>query len=106
MVDEGDVILGEKTSMVIQPQSSFVIMEQNTGYVSAIIGGRGEKEGNRTLNRATNTTRQPGSTFKILSTYLPAFDTSRFTLASVQDDAGLLLSWNGKRGYKLVLKEI
>ena len=109
MVDEGDVILGEKTSMVIQPQSSFVIMEQNTGYVSAIIGGRGEKEGNRTLNRATNTTRQPGSTFKILSTYLPAFDTSRFTLASVQDDAGPyyypgtekeVTNWSSKKKYE------
>lgn len=88
MVDEGDTILGEKTTMTIQPQSSFVVMDQSTGEVVAIIGGRGAKEGNRTLNRATNNSRrQPGSTFKILSTYLPAFDTGAFTLASVQDDS-------------------
>lgn len=87
MVEEGDTILGEKVTMTIQPQSSLVIMDQYTGEVSAIIGGRGEKEGNRTLNRATNTTRQPGSTFKVLSTYLPALDKSGLTLASVQDDA-------------------
>ncbi|MDF2538328.1 MAG: hypothetical protein K0S76_1349 [Herbinix sp.] len=90
MVDEGDIILGEKADMTIQPQSSFVVMDQHTGQVMAIIGGRGEKIGNRTLNRATNTKRQPGSTFKVLSTYLPALDntTSGFTLASVQDDSG------------------
>ncbi len=88
MLQEGDVILGEKVTMTIQPQSSFVVMDQHTGYVSAIIGGRGEKIGNRTLNRATNTVRQPGSTFKVLSTYLPALDTAGYTLASVQDDAG------------------
>lgn len=86
-VDEGDKILGEKVSMIIQPQSSFVVMDQYNGQVKAIIGGRGEKTGNRTLNRATNRTRQPGSTFKILSTYLPALDASGFTLASVQDDS-------------------
>jgi penicillin-binding protein 1A len=88
MLEEDDTILGEKTTMTLQPQSSFVVMDQSTGEVVALIGGRGEKEGNRTLNRATNTYRQPGSTFKILSTYLPAFDSAGFTLASVQDDSG------------------
>lgn len=88
MMQDGDVVLGEKVTMTIQPQSSFVVMDQHTGYVCAVIGGRGEKTGNRTLNRATNTVRQPGSTFKVLSTYLPALDTAGYTLASVQDDAG------------------
>ena len=43
-------------------------MEQETGYVKAIVGGRGNKEASLTLNRATATTRQPGSTFKIITT--------------------------------------
>ena len=87
-LDEGDIILGEKIEMTIQPQVSFVVMDQYTGHVLAIMGGRGEKTGNRTLNRATYTKRQPGSTFKILSTYLPALDSAGLTLASVQDDTG------------------
>ena len=33
-----------------------------------------------------DTTRQPGSTFKIVSTYAAALDTAGFTLASVQYD--------------------
>lgn len=86
-VEAGDTILAEKNSLIIQPQSSMVIMDQHTGYVVGLIGGRGEKTGNRTLNRATNTTRQPGSTFKILSTYLPALDSAGMTLATVIDDA-------------------
>lgn len=88
MLDKGDVVLLEKANFTIQPQTSFVVMDQYNGHVAAIIGGRGEKLGNRTLNRATNTLRQPGSTFKVLSTYLPALDTAGMTLASVQDDAG------------------
>jgi len=86
-VKEGDDILGENTSLILQPQSSMVIIDQNTGQVVGLIGGRGEKTGNRTLNRATNTFRQPGSTFKVLSTYLPALDSAGMTLATVVDDA-------------------
>lgn len=109
MMDEGDIILGEKIDMVIQPQVSFVVMDQHTGHVLAIVGGRGEKTGNRTLNRATDTKRQPGSTFKILSTYLPALDSAGFTLASVIDDAGPyyypgtnteVSNWRSKKEYE------
>ena len=82
-----DKLLGEKRTYTIQPQSSFIVMDQHTGYVSAIVGGRGDKGGNRTLNRATSTVRQPGSTFKILSTYVPALDTAGLTLASTFDDS-------------------
>jgi len=88
MLEPGDKVVAEKADMVLQPQSSFVVMDQYTGEVVAIVGGRGEKHGNRVLNRATNTVRQPGSTFKVLSTYLPALDTAGFTLASVKDDSG------------------
>ncbi|MBO5488546.1 MAG: penicillin-binding protein, partial [Eubacterium sp.] len=72
---------------VLQPQVSFILMDQHTGEVKAICGGRGTKTGSRTLNRASDSTRQPGSTFKVLSTFLPAIDTAGLTLASVQDDA-------------------
>ena len=63
------------------------IMDQATGYVKGIVGGRGEKTASLSLNRATDTTRQPGSTFKIVSTYAPALDSAGMTLASTQYDA-------------------
>lgn len=87
VVATGDKVLAEKINLTIQPQSSMVIMEQKTGKVVALVGGRGEKTGNRTLNRATFAKRQPGSVFKVLSTYLPALDSAGMTLASVTDDA-------------------
>ncbi len=87
MIQPGDKIISETINLVIQPQVSFVLMDQKTGAIKALCGGRGEKTASRTLNRATSSVRQPGSTFKILSTYLPALDTAGKTLASVQNDA-------------------
>lgn len=85
-LSDSDTELGENLYYTAQPQSSFVVMDQYTGQVKALVGGRGEKETSRSLNRATDTTRQPGSTFKIVSTYAGALDTAGFTLASVQYD--------------------
>lgn len=82
----GCQVEGEKIDFVIQPQVSFVVMDQTSGQVKAICGGRGEKTASRTLNRASTSLRQPGSTYKILSTYLPALDTSGMTLATQQKD--------------------
>ncbi|MDY6324154.1 MAG: transglycosylase domain-containing protein [Catonella sp.] len=86
VVGPDDEILGEKATYTIEPQVSVTVMDPTTGAVVAIVGGRGKKAGNLTLNRATDSTRQPGSLFKVLSTYLPALDMHGDTLASVQDD--------------------
>ncbi|MDO4804356.1 MAG: transglycosylase domain-containing protein [Lachnospiraceae bacterium] len=82
----GAEIIAERSSFAPQPQSSMVIMDQHTGYVKAIVGGRGEKTASLTLNRATQATRQPGSTFKIPSTYAPALDDGVITLGTVLVD--------------------
>lgn len=86
-MEAGDEVFGEVISLTPQPQISLVVEDQSTGSVVAMVGGRGAKEGSRTLNRATDTVRQPGSTFKIVSTYAPALDNAGLTLASVQNDA-------------------
>ena len=83
---DGSTVVSERISFAPQPQSSMSIIDQHTGYVKAIIGGRGEKTASLTLNRATDTTRQPGSTFKILSTYAPALNEKGMTLATTFED--------------------
>lgn len=87
MVGETDKVIGENLSFTVQPQLSFTLMDQHTGYVKVITGGRGEKNGSRTLNRATSTPRQPGSAIKPLAVYGPALDTGAITLATAIDDA-------------------
>lgn len=77
----------ESVSLAPQPEISLTIEDQSTGHVLAMVGGRGDKSANRTLNRATDTLRQPGSTFKVITTYAPALETGEFTLASSEDDA-------------------
>lgn len=80
-ITEDDTVT-ENIDISPQPQTSVVLMDQYTGKVKAIVGGRGEKKTSLSLNRATDSTRQPGSCFKIVSTYAPALDSAGYTLAS------------------------
>ncbi len=77
----------ESISMAAQPQAAMVLEDQSTGYVLAMAGGRGAKEGRRTLNRATAAGNSPGSTFKVLAAFAPALDASGQTLATPYNDA-------------------
>lgn len=86
VVGEGDTVLGERVTVTPQPQASCVIIDPANGYVKALVGGRGTKEASLTLNRASYTQRQPGSTFKILAVYAPALDKAGKTLATVYKD--------------------
>ncbi|EHI59996.1 hypothetical protein HMPREF9473_02063, partial [, partial [Hungatella hathewayi WAL-18680] len=87
LLTDTDKIIGERLTTTLQPQVSFVLMDQATGQVKAINGGRGEKTASLTLNRATNTKRQPGSTFKVVTAFAPAIDTCGSTLGTVYYDA-------------------
>ena len=106
LLKEGDTIIGESLHKTLQPQASFVIMDQKTGQVKAIAGGRGEKTASLTLNRASNTLRQPGSTFKVLTAFAPAMDTCGATLGTVYYDSVLhgwqedLLQLEASSGYQ------
>ena len=87
ILEPGDEILAESIELTPQPQVSLTVADQSTGHVVAMIGGRGVKDKSRTLNRATDTTRPPGSTFKLLASFGPAVDAGGFTLASIVNDA-------------------
>ena len=86
-VSDTDTVLGERVTITPQPQASVVVLDQKTGYIKAIVGGRGNKDASLTLNRASYTTRQPGSTFKVLCAYAPAIEKAGKTLASVYDNS-------------------
>ena len=81
IAQEGDTY-DERITITPQPQASVTIMDQATGQIKAMVGGRGAKT-NLGLNRAyQGATRQPGSCFKILAAYAPALDACGKTLAT------------------------
>ena len=83
----GDSVTNETITPILEPQESVVVMNQSNGHVAAISGGRGEKEGSLTLNRALHSNRQPGSASMIISTFAPAIDSCGATLASTYYDS-------------------
>lgn len=59
---------------VYQLQASAVCINNETGYVQAIVGGRKQDFAGYTLNRAYQSFRQPGSAIKPLLVYTPLFE--------------------------------
>lgn len=96
VLKEGVTEIGENLIVSLQPQVSFSIMDQKTGYVKALVGGRGDKTTSRSLNRATESTRQPGSCFKTLAAFAPAIDSYGYTLYSVIEDSPYYYKSNGR----------
>lgn len=104
----------ESYKVTVEPQISFTLMDQETGQVKAIVGGRGEKTEDRSFNRATEATRQPGSTFKVVAAFLPALDGCGMSLATVYKDepytytnGGEVRNWySGYRGPSTIRQAI
>ena len=71
-----------------QPQGALVAIDPHTGYIKAMVGGRGNDQ----FNRAVLAERQPGSAFKPF-VYLAAIE-SGMTAASIVDDSSVSFgSW-------------
>ena len=58
MISAGGTVLGENVTFTVQPQTSVTIIDQSTGQVKALVGGRGEKTASKTLNRASGKIRK------------------------------------------------
>ncbi len=76
---------GEDADGQLQPQGAVVVLDPRTGQIKALVGGR-EHTQKRQWNRAVQTTRQPGSSFKPIAAYGPAMDYKGLGPASVVDD--------------------
>ena len=57
-----------------QLQSAIMVMDPYTGHIKGMAGGVGKKTVPKSLNRATQTSRQPGSSFKPVAVYAPALE--------------------------------
>lgn len=67
-------------------QSAITIIDVHTGQIVGIAGGIGEKTASLTLNRASGSPRQPGSTMKPIAAYAPGIETKTIYPGSVFDD--------------------
>ena len=67
-------------------QASGVCIDNDTGYVVAVIGGREQEFDGYTLNRAYQSPRQPGSSIKPLVVYTPAFERGLYPDSKVIDE--------------------
>lgn len=118
LLTNADIIESERTFKVPQPQGAFVLIDHHTGHVLAMRGVRGEKQGNRAFNRATQATRSPGSQMKPLVPFGPLFELGVMQPSTVVDDIPFELPnpygrnwtpsnhWEGYRGLSTVRNAI
>ena len=82
-----------------QPQAAMIIMDQHTGFVKAVTGGRGEKMTNRAFCRATQAMRQPGSVFKVPAAFAPAIDLGLMGVNTILRDEPFSVDMGGGHMY-------
>lgn len=71
-------------------QAAITVMDYS-GRVVAMVGGAGEKESFRGLNRACNSPRQPGSSIKPISVYAPGIEEDFITWSTMVQNYGIRL---------------
>lgn len=81
-----------------QPQAAAVIIDQSTGRIVAMVGGREEPVQKRQLNRAYQSSMPVGSSIKPLAVYGPALD-SGATPATGILNSELAIDGYGGKGY-------
>ncbi len=68
----------------VKVQGAMTMLDQSSGGIVAMVGGREYTP--RGLNRASSSTRQPGSTIKPLAVYAPALEKGGYFPGTVFDD--------------------
>jgi penicillin-binding protein 1A len=84
-------------ALELGPQAAAVVLDPNSREVKALVGGYGFRPGG--FDRAIAAKRQPGSSFKPF-VYAKAFDTGRFTPATVLIDGPQTYASEGMAPWK------
>ncbi|MDO4742891.1 MAG: transglycosylase domain-containing protein [bacterium] len=89
-----------KTDASVKPESAMTVIDYD-GNILGIVGGKGEKTKNLSLNRAWSSPRQPGSTMKPIGAYAPALEYNMITYSTLVNDSAISRFYdNGKSGPK------
>ena len=87
------------TIQTVEPQAAAVVIDQSTGYLRAIIGGRDEPQIRKGLNRAAQSYTEVGSCIKPLAVYGPALDLGMSPASVVINAEGTIAGWGTEKGY-------
>ena len=71
----------------VTSEAAMVVIDHTTGYVVGTVGGLGTKTESRGLNRATQSTRQTGSSMKPIADVAPGLEEGIITAATKYDDS-------------------
>lgn len=87
------------TIETIEPQAAAVVIDQSTGELRAVIGGRTEPSIRKGINRASDGYTEVGSSIKPLSIYGTALDNGVSPASIVPNVDGAIQGWGGENGY-------
>lgn len=94
-----EIISDSITIETVEPQAAAVVMDQHTGEIRAIVGGRHEPQIRKGINRATHSFVEVGSSIKPLSVYGPALDNGASPATIIANTEGAIDGWGGDKGY-------
>jgi len=80
-------------------QAAMVIIDHTTGHVVGCVGGLGEKNTNRSFNRATQSIRQTGSAIKPIAVLAPGIQNKIFTCTTIYSDTLTKFDDGSPKGY-------
>ena len=103
--DESNSVIRDESSgtviEIVQPQAAVVVIDQKTGELKAVVGGRETPTAKKTLNRAYQTTMPVGSSIKPIAVYAPAIDKG-YSDGTVVPNLPLPIDgWDSEKGYPI-----
>lgn len=87
------------TIETVEPQAAAVVIDQRTGELRAIVGGRTEPSIRKGINRASSSYTEVGSAIKPLSIYGTALDNGMSPATVIANVDGAIPGWGGESGY-------
>lgn len=84
----------------IYAQAAMVVIDPSTGNVVGCVGQIGEKTTSRGQNRATQSTRATGSSFKPLATLVPGIEEGIINPATIYDNTKTIFNKGKANEYK------
>ena len=93
------VIIDPAGNEIPQPQAAAVVLEQSTGQLKAIVGGRYAPTTMQSFNRAYQSRMPVGSSIKPLAVYGPAFDKGYGLGSIIENIPAKIPGWGTAAGH-------